>query len=311
MSPVAWSQTLPDSGTVVSGAATSDLDLGGVMNPGGGGTAMTITQTSPSAIINWYSFDVATGSTLTFAQPVGGVILNRVIGDGFTPITPSLINGIINGNGNVFIINPTGILFGSGSQVNVGGLVASTLDISDTDFNNGAAMPDPHYIFTTPSAPGGAIVNRGSLIAASGGTIALLAARIENQGLGTITAQDGSVVLGAGQSMNLDFYDDGLTTVTLTANGYDLDPGCASSPVPTSSCLGGIENSGTITADGGHIEMRTTTTDGLPSAATLFTEAANGGRIWIGGSVIANTTASRAGSIILDAGMGNIDIGGI
>ena len=251
MAPAAWSQTLPDTGTVVSGAVTSDLDLGGVMNPGGGGTAMTITQTSPAAIINWYSFDVATGSTLTFAQPVGGVILNRVIGDGFTPITPSLINGTINGSGSVFIVNPTGILFGASSAVNVGGLVASTLAISDTDFLTGASGAAPHhYVFTPYPGPGAAIVNQGTLTAATGGTIALLAARIENQYGAVISAPDGSVVIGAGSGATLDFYDDGLTTVTLVGSGPDLDPGCSSSPIPTSACLGGIEIMGNITAAG-------------------------------------------------------------
>ena len=312
LSPAAWSQTLPGGGTVASGTASSDLDVGPVMNPSGSGTSMTITQSSQTAIINWESFNVASGTTLTFNQILpDSVTLNRVVGIGYGP-SPSYIQGTITANGSIFLVNSAGILFGSSAVVNVGGLVASTLDISDTDFLNGAALADPHYIFTETVGVGAPIVNQGQLTAAAGGTIALLAARIENQPGATISAPAGSVVFGAARGVNLDFYDDGLTTVTLTGLGYAAPFGCAAG-MTTSSCLGGIENSGAITAAGGHVEMRTTTTDGAgqPAGTPLFTEASNGGRIWIGGSISAATTSTQTGSIVLDAGMGNVDIGGI
>jgi len=317
MAPAAWGQSLPDSGAVVSGAATSNLDVGGVMNPGGAGTAMTITQSTPTAIINWASFNVGAGATLSFVQPdSSSVLLNRVVGDPSGLLTPSIIDGSIASNGNIFLVNAMGILFGAGSSVNVGGLVASTLDITDADFIAGAGMANPHYVFTAGSPiAGGAIVNQGALstTAGSSGTIALLAARIENQQGGTISAPGGSVVFGAASGANLDFYGDGLTTVTLTGNGLDLDMYCSFGPVSTSSCLGGIESLGDIFAQGGHVEMRTQTQDGNPQpiGTGLFTEAANGGRIWIGGRIDARTVGATTGSIILDAGMGNVDIGGV
>ncbi len=317
LAPAAWSQSLPDTGTVASGAATSNLDVGGIMNPGGAGTAMTITQTSSSAIINWESFNVDTAATLTFVQPdAGSVLLNRVIGNISGIITPSIINGTIASNGNIFLVNPMGILFGAGSSVNVGGLVASTLDITDADFLTGAGMANPHYVFTAGNPfVGYAIVNQGALstVAGSQGTIALLAARIENQAGGTISAPGGSVVFGAASGANLDFFGDGLTTVTLTGNGLELDVYCNISPVPTSSCLGGIESIGNIAAVGGHVEMRTQTQDGNPQpiGTGLFTEPSNGGRIWIGGRIDARASATDVGSIILDAGQGNVDIGGV
>ncbi|MBS0228502.1 MAG: filamentous hemagglutinin N-terminal domain-containing protein [Proteobacteria bacterium] len=304
---------LPESGNVVSGAATSNLDVGVTMNPGPTtDNVMTITQTTPSAIIEWGTFSIDAGFTLNFIQPdANSVTLNRVIGFGYGP-TPSYIQGSITATGNIFIVNPTGILFGKSSSVNVGGLVASTLDLSNADFAAGFAMADPHYIFTPTIRAGAPIVNQGQLTAAAGGTIALLASRIENQAGATISTPGGSTVFGAARGVNLDFYNDGLTTVTLTGPGYASPYGCAAG-MSTSSCLGGIESTGTITAVGGHVEMRTTTDDGLaqPTGTPYFTEASNGGRIWIGGSVTAQSSATRAGSIVLDAGMGNIDIGGV
>ena len=325
LAPSAWagvvpacSTCLPEVGNVAAGAATSSLDVGGVMNPGATTEdIITITQTTSSAIINWESFNVAAGFTVDFIQPdVNSVTLNRVIGDMSGYITPSIIDGTITANGSVFLVNPMGILFGKGSQVNVGGLVASTLDITDADFLSGAAMADPHYVFNAGNPyVGYAIVNRGTLstIAGSQGTIALLAARIENQAGATISAPGGSVVFGAASGVNLDFYNDGLTTVTLTGNGQPLDFYCATSPVPTSSCLGGIESIGDIAAIGGHVEMRTQTQDGSPQpiGTGLFTEPSNGGRIWIGGKIDARASATNVGSIILDAGQGNVDIGGV
>ncbi|HNN44292.1 MAG TPA: filamentous hemagglutinin N-terminal domain-containing protein, partial [Nitrospira sp.] len=321
LAPAAWAgvvpsctNCLPEVGTVVSGAATSNLDLGGVMRPGPTTEdTMTITQTTSSAIINWNTLNVAGGFTLNFVQPdANSVTLNRVIGVPGIGITPSIIHGNINANGNVFIINPTGILFGKSSAVNVGGLVASTLAISDSDFLTGAGMADPHYIFT-PDTSGaiGPVVNQGQLTTAVGGTIALLAARIENQPDAVISAPGGSVTFGAAQGVNLDFYNDGLTTVTLTGTGFKDGFGCAEGII-TSSCAGGIVNNGDITAAGGHVEMRTET-EFAATNGTLFTETVMGGRIWIGGTIRANSdsTYTNPGSIILDAGHGNVDIGGL
>lgn len=300
---------LPEIGTVTSGAATSNLDLSGVMNPGPTGMdTLIITQTTNSAIIEWNTFNVASGFAVYFDQPSAtSVTLNRVTGG-----NPSFIQGTINATGSVFLVNRAGILFGAGSSVNVGGLVASTMDITDANFN--AGVGSGHYIFNAVAGfPGAPVVNQGAITADAGGTIALLAARIENQPGATLTAPEGSVVFGAASGVNLDFYNDGLTTVTLTGNGLDLDFYCSTSPVPTSSCLGGIESQGNIAAVGGHVEMRTQTRDGNPQpiGTGLFTEPSNGGRIWIGGRIDARASATDVGSIILDAGQGNVDIGGV
>ena len=123
----AMAQDLPSTGNVVNGTASI----------GQAGKVTTITQTTKGAIIDWGSCNIGAGYGVTFDQQFGSssVTLNRVVG---TP-SVSIINGTLTSNGNVFIINPAGITFGSGAQVNVGGLVASTLAISNADFLAGVS----------------------------------------------------------------------------------------------------------------------------------------------------------------------------
>ena len=116
------------------------------------GKLLSITNT-PGAIINWRSFSIARDETTRFIQQsASSAVLNRVTG-----VSPSQILGALQSNGRVFLINPNGILFGAGAQIDVGGLVASTLNLSDQDFLAGRMR------FTaTPGA--GSVVNLGAKI---------------------------------------------------------------------------------------------------------------------------------------------------
>lgn len=283
--PAVQAQNLPQSGSVSSGSATI----------GTSGNQMTITQSSQGAIINWGRFDIASGYGVSFVQPSNGVTLNRVLYSGGT-----FINGSLSANGSVFLISPGGITFGSGAQVNVGSVVASTLDITDADFLSGVSSG--HYNFSTPSSQAGAIYNYAPITASNGGTIAFLGAYILNAG--SLRADHGSVGLAAAQTVTLDFFGDGLTQVTVAGNGLGI-ANCSL------NCNGGITSSGNVFALGGHIEMRTNTMDGESAGNALFVDPANGGRIWISGNVVARTDGVRQGAIVLDAGMGNIDLGGV
>jgi filamentous hemagglutinin family protein len=104
---------------------------GGQVSAGSGAIAQaglntTITQSSQNLAINWQSFGIAANEAVRFNQPnAAAIALNRV-----TSQNPSQILGSLSANGWVFVLNPNGILFGAGSQVNVGGLVASTLGLS-------------------------------------------------------------------------------------------------------------------------------------------------------------------------------------
>ena len=207
----------PVGGVVSAGSAT----IGGA--PGN----MTITQTTPNVAINWQSFGVRAGESVQFVQPgSSSVALNRVIGS-----DPSNILGSLTTNGKVFLVNPNGILFGAGASVNVGGLVASTLAISDADFmaNN--------YKFSGAGA--GSVLNQGTINAADGGYVALLGANVSNQGV--IAAQLGTIALAAGEAVTLDMAGDKLLNVT-------VDQGALNALV---------DNGGMIRADGGQVLLTT------------------------------------------------------
>jgi filamentous hemagglutinin family protein len=231
----------------------------------------TITQTTPQLAINWQSFGIASGQSVQFVQPGRQAIaLNRVVG-----ADPSAILGQLSANGQVFLLNPNGILFGSGSSVNVGGLVASTLNISDVDFMSG------HYRFRGPSTA--ELVNQGVLHAADGGYVALLGARVNN--LGSVVAQRGSVAMAAGQAMTLDLFGDQLLNVQVTQ-------GVANAV---------LRNGGLLQADGGQVLMSTQT------AGNLLANAVNNT-----GVVQAQTVENRQGTIVLLGSMdaGTVSVGG-
>ncbi|MCZ8285709.1 MAG: filamentous hemagglutinin N-terminal domain-containing protein, partial [Bacteroidia bacterium] len=84
------------------------------------GNTTTIRQTTQRAAIDWTSLSTAAQEALIFNPPnAQAIALNRITGS-----SPSEFLGSLTANGQVFILNPNGVLFGAGSQVNVGGLVA-------------------------------------------------------------------------------------------------------------------------------------------------------------------------------------------
>jgi filamentous hemagglutinin family protein len=284
MAPAARAQSLPDAGTVTSGTA--------VINQAG--TQMTITQTSKGAIIDWGSFNIDAGYSVIFDQQFGAssVTLNRVIGG-----TPSTIAGTLTANGRVFLINPSGILFSSSAQVNVGALVASTLDITNANFL--AGVGSGQFVFEPMTAVGDQAIRidaGAQLGTASAGTLAFLGRTVSNAG--TLNAPGGSVLFGSAERITLDFQGDGLTMLTIRGPGIErpAPPGC---PVlPCSPVLPSLVNTGTVTADGGQILMR-----------TAATAAAAGGVILNSGTLRARGLVSRNGRIELTSDGGPVVVG--
>ncbi|WP_167537986.1 two-partner secretion domain-containing protein, partial [Vreelandella boliviensis] len=176
-------------------AFASGLPTGGEIRAGSGsikqsGNAMRINQNSDRMAMDWDDFSVAEGHRVEFHQPGrDAAALNRVTGDQL-----SQIRGAIEANGQVFLVNPNGIVFGDTAQVDVGGLVASTLDISPDDFMAGD--------FTFEGNSSSAIINQGNIRAADEGYVALIATEIINEG--SIKAPRGDVMMGAGSRVTLD-----------------------------------------------------------------------------------------------------------
>ena len=230
------------------------------------GSTTNITQTSQNATINWDSFSIGSGETVNFMQPSSSaMVLNRVLGQ-----DPSTILGNLNANGQVFIINPNGTLFGSTAQVNVGGLTVSSLNISDDDFNSG------NYQFNNDGTAGN-ITNQGNLNAAEGGYIALIAPKVINEG--NITANSGSVLMAAGDQVTLNLNNGSLL-------GYSVDQGSLDALA---------DNKQLIQADGGQIILTAKAADALSTAVVNNS-----------GIIQARTVQNVGGVIKL---MGDMDVG--
>jgi filamentous hemagglutinin family protein len=182
--------TLPQ---VVAGQATFNQQ----------GNVFSITNT-PGAIINWQSFNVGAGEVTRFIQQsADSAVLNRVLGQ-----DPTKILGALQSNGKVFLINPNGILFGQGARVDVNGLVASTLNLSDADFQAGRKRFQAGTV-------AGSVRNEGTITTPSGGQVFLVAPHVENTGI--VTAPNGDVILAAGHSVQLVDSNDPDLRVELSA----------------------------------------------------------------------------------------------
>ena len=247
-------------------ASATELPTGPQITAGSGsvdtqGTTMTITQTTARMATDWQGFSIGQGHTVNFIQPSAhAVALNRVLG-----ADVSVIQGALNANGLVFIINPNGVLFTPTAQVNVGGLVASTLNLSTADFMAG------RYQFAGTNS--NAIVNQGRITTAHGGTIALIAARITNTG--SLVARQGQVLMGAGSQVTLDL--GGPVKIQVTQGALDAL----------------ITQGGAIKADGGLVYLTAKAAGDLATTVINHT-----------GVTEAHTLASgEAGQIYLMGGM--------
>ncbi|EFN4093963.1 filamentous hemagglutinin N-terminal domain-containing protein, partial [Escherichia coli] len=188
---------LPTGGQIVAGS-------GSIQTPSG--NQMNIHQNSQNMVANWNSFDIGKGNTVQFYQPnSSAVALNRVVGGG-----ESKIMGNLKANGQVFLVNPNGVLFGKDASVSTSGFVASTRDIKNDDFMN------RRYTFSGGQKAGAEIVNQGALTTNAGGYIVLAADKVSNSG--TIRTPGGKTVLAAGERVTLQLDNGGLTSVQVSGD---------------------------------------------------------------------------------------------
>ncbi|KAG8149241.1 two-partner secretion domain-containing protein [Burkholderia catarinensis] len=245
---------LPTGGAIVGGK--------GDISTSADGKAMSVNQHTDKLITNWQDFSIAGGERVSFHQPTDkSIALNRVIGT-----NGSQIQGQLDANGRLFVVNPNGVVFGKGAQVNVGGLVATTRNISDEDFLNGK------YRFTGTSK--NAVVNEGTITAAEGGSVALLGAQVSNSG--TIQAKLGRVALGAGNAFTVNFDGNGLLNLQVDDGAVDAQ----------------VNNGGLLKADGGEVLMTARAAGNLLGAVVNNT-----------GTIEAKGLNSRSGKITLEGGL--------
>ncbi|OCL93192.1 MBG domain-containing protein [Arcobacter porcinus] len=216
------------------------------------GNITNVNQTTNKAIVNWQSFNIGKNEVVNFNQPnINSSILNRVVG-----FDKSFIDGAINSNGKVFLVNPNGVVFSKDAVINVGGLVASTRDITNENFLSG------NYVFEGSSSSG--ILNQGKIISADSSLVALLGQNVINEGV--IAAKLGSVVLASGDRFTLNLNGNSLTNLTIDKGTYNSL----------------VSNKGLIQADGSNVYLTSkaldevikgvTNNDGIIEAKSILDE---------------------------------------
>lgn len=252
------------------------------------GTTMTIQQLSDKAILNWKDFNIGAGHGVVFQQPAAtSAALNRI-----WSADPSVIAGRLSANGQVFLLNQSGIVFDQGAQVNVGSLLASTLNLTDKLFLDGILSANggfrgvglPPVLQAGTGAVGAVTVEQGAtLTTTSGGRVFLFGRTAENRG--TIDAPDGQVILGAGKTIYLAASTDPAMRGLL----IQVDASAIPAPTPASSSgtppppTGSVDNRGTITAARGNVTL----------AGLMVNQS---------GRVRATTSVGANGSVFLVAG---------
>ncbi len=253
--------TLPSGAEVVSGSA--DITTSG--------STMTVNQHTDRMIANWDTFNIGQDATVTFDQlGSSSVSLNRIFDQ-----NPSRIFGNLNANGQVFLLNPSGIYFGPTAQVDVGGLVASSLNLSDSNFL------DNNYSFDNAGSTGN-ITNDGTIRTSDYGYVAFISPQIINNG--NVSATQGMVAFAAGDKVRLDFTGDHLVN-------YIVDQGAVDAQV---------ENRGLIKSDGGAVILTAKAADALTRSVVNNTGVIEAGGMSVNG-----------GRIILDAGEAATETGQI
>ena len=186
--------------------------------------ATTIIRASDRSIINYNQFDIPAGSTVQFVQPgTSSLVLNRV-----NAAVPSQINGNLQSNGIVYLVNPAGVIFGNGARVDTAGIIAAGSHLSDADFINGVNH------FTNGQ---GAVINRGTIQSSA---VYLVGGSVENTG--TIVAPNGLVAFAAGSDV---YVVENNNSLMLKVSG----------PAVAAAGKAAVENSGAVQAPGGQVSM--------------------------------------------------------
>ncbi|TSA16815.1 MAG: filamentous hemagglutinin N-terminal domain-containing protein, partial [Betaproteobacteria bacterium] len=261
----AWSN--PTNPQVVNGSASFSQN----------GNLLKVTN-SAGAIINWNTFSIGANETTRFEQPsAASSVLNRVLAN-----DPSVLLGTLSSNGRVWLINPAGIMVGQGARIDVGGFVASTLNVRNEDFLAGRLN-----FQATPNA--GRIDNSGRITTPSGGSVYLIAPEVTNKGI--ISAPNGEVLLAAGQTVQL--LDTGTPGVKVEITGNEGSATNLGEIVADAGRIGmagvlvknsGLLNASSVTREGGRVFLKASKDITLDAASEIKADGGNAGN---GGTILA------------------------
>ena len=256
---------------------------------------LLVKQSTPRAIYQWDSFNIGANAGVEFRMPsANSSALNRISG-----ASASQIYGSLKSNGQLFLINPNGVILGRGAKVDVGSLVASTLNLSDASFLaslNGNVLGGD-FAFKYEGAPENFIDSRNfvrvdegaTLTSASGGRIFLFAKRVENAG--SISSPDGQVVLGGGGAVMLKL----PTSEALYASEVNPDVPSLRGLLVEVGTAPGTGADGMVAAQHGSVANLAGGSISTPRGnATLVGMAVNQS-----GRISATTSVSQNGSILL------------
>ena len=268
-------QAGPSGGQVVAGDATISA----------GELQTIIEQLSSKAVINWDDFSIDAGQLVQFIhQNNSDVTLNRVTGD-----TVSQIKGALTANGNIFLINPNGIVFGAGAEVDVAGLLATTFDIADQDFMDGK------FNFSGELMNNASITNQGKIELNGDGFVYLIAPNVENTG--HIIANVGRVTLANDGSYDIDLTGNGLVTFSVTDN--DL-----------TGATGSVTNGPGGKIDAGHVLLSGSETSAVMSSVVNQGEITAATELTMAGDDLEQSGTITAGDTTLDADNAIVSNGG-
>ena len=278
----AYAQPLPNAHptgwSVVAGAAAISQTT----------STTQINQSSQRAAIDWKSFDVGSQQSVTFSQPsASAVALNRVTGP-----DPSQIAGRIDANGQIILLNQSGVNFYKGAQVNAAGVMVSTIGASDQSVKSFVASTSGRLALDQPGNPNAKVDNAGNITIKQAGLAALVAPQVANSG--TITATLGHVVLAGAKTATLDLYGDGLLSLDVTNQVTQAPIGKDGKPATAL-----VTNTGVIVADGGTVQLTARAADGIVQNL-----------VQAGGTIRAATAGGQTGTVALNGVGGSIVVEG-
>ena len=280
----------PAGGAVVGGQAAISQS----------GTTLQVLQSSDRAVINWRDFSIQPNETTRFIQPsASSAVLNRV-----TSSSPSQLLGVLQANGQVYLMNQNGIFVGQGAVINASSFLATTAEANPSSFMRGEAL-------SMVAASDAGIRNEGT-IHADGGSIHLLSKHVEN--LGKLEAPEGTVGLYAGNRFYLEQDTGGPIRVRI-----DMDSSTSGSRAGVGVDQQGIIRAARVNLEAnGNIYALAIQQSGLVEATGFVTRqdgtvvlSAPGGKILQSGTMLAKNSDESGGQMELRGADVELDLGSI